>query len=120
VKAKTYRYLFWSIWFALVPLALAVLTQRLLAPADNFGSGGGLDTILYWIKDQPIPSIIIFFTLYEALLYNYRHHLPLAIARSPERSPGLAAGGARRVRSRSAAPRRGRARAPIAPRRGRA
>jgi signal peptidase I len=83
VKAKTYRYLFWSIWFALVPLALAVLTQRLLAPADDFGAGGWLDGALYWIKDQPLPSIIIFFTIFEALLYNYRHHLPLAALAHP-------------------------------------
>jgi signal peptidase I len=83
VKAKTYRYLFWSIWFALVPLALAVLTQRLLAPTDDFGPSSGLDKLLWWIKDQPLPSIIVFFTIFEAILYNYRHHLPLAALASP-------------------------------------
>ncbi len=87
MKAKTYRYLFWSIWFALVPLALAIFTQRLLAPSDEFGPtsglGGALFVVLSAIKDQPIPAIIVFFTIFEAVLYNYRHHLPLAALASP-------------------------------------
>ncbi|HVJ20934.1 MAG TPA: signal peptidase I, partial [Polyangiaceae bacterium] len=87
MKAKTYRYLFWSIWFALVPLALAVITQRLLAPADDFGPTSGMGGAVYWllskIKDQPLPAIIVFFTIFEAILYNYRHQLPLAALASP-------------------------------------
>lgn len=89
MKAKTYRYLFRSIWYALVPLALAILTQRLLAPSGDFASEGVLDKILYWIKDQPLPSIILFFMLYEALFYNYRHHLPLAAQAHPSDRPDL-------------------------------
>ncbi len=83
MKAKTYRYLFWAIWFALVPLTLAIITQRLLAPADDFGPSSWLEKALWWIKDQPLPSIIGFFTVFEAVLYNYRHHLPLAALASP-------------------------------------
>jgi signal peptidase I len=37
-----------------------------------------LDEVLYFIGDQRIPATIGFFTLYEMLVYHYRHVLPLA------------------------------------------
>ena len=42
---KLFRYLFWALWFVLVPLALAGLTIWLLTPADVDPTATGFDRI---------------------------------------------------------------------------
>ena len=36
MNAKTYRFIFWPLWFVLVPGVLGYLTVTLLAPSDDF------------------------------------------------------------------------------------
>lgn len=78
VNAKTYRFIFWPLWFVLVPLLLGYFTVLLLAPSEDFVPVSAVDQVLWWIRDQRVPAMIVFFALYEMLLYRYRHHLPFA------------------------------------------
>lgn len=77
VHTAKLRYVFWPLWFVLVPLALAACTLWLLMPAD--GEVVGAFGRLRWIvQDQPIPALIVLFTIFEMVLYHFRHSLPLA------------------------------------------
>lgn len=80
MNAKNLRFLFWPLWFVLVPAVLGYLTVTLLAPAEDFTPNGLIEQILWRIRDQRVPAMIVFFAAYEMLLYRYRHHLPLAAA----------------------------------------
>ena len=75
---KLYRFVVWPIWFVLVPLVLAHFTVRLLSPGPGFEPVTLIDRLLWAIDDQPIPATIGFFTLFEMLVYHYRHLLPFA------------------------------------------
>jgi signal peptidase I len=75
---KFFRYAFWLLWFFLVPLALAALSVRLLKPTDSFVPTGVLERIRWLVQDQQIPAGIVLFTVFEMVLYHYRHYLPFA------------------------------------------
>jgi len=75
---KLYRFVVWPIWFVLVPLVLAHFTVRILSPGAGFEPVTLIDRLLWAIDDQPIPATIGFFTLFEMLVYHYRHVLPFA------------------------------------------
>ncbi len=76
MNPKTYRYLLWPLWFVIVPAALSVLTYNLVAPSEQVIQVTLWDNIQYWVKDQPVPTLIVLFTAFEMLLYSYRHALP--------------------------------------------
>ncbi len=78
MNAKLYRYVFWPLWFVVVPLGLATLTVWLLSPGEAMIPQTGFQQIRWFIQDQKVPAIIVFFTLYEMVLYQLRHSLPLA------------------------------------------
>jgi signal peptidase I len=78
LNPKVYRFVVWPIWFVVVPLLLAHFTVALLSPGPSFEPVTLLDRVLWAISDQPIPATIGFFTLFEMLIYHYRHLLPLA------------------------------------------
>jgi signal peptidase I len=75
---KKARVVLWPIWFFALPLALAWITVQILSPGEGFKPSTFLDQVLFWIGDQRVPATIGFFTLYEMLVYHYRHALPLA------------------------------------------
>jgi signal peptidase I len=75
---KKARVVLWPLWFLALPLGLAWLTVQILSPGEGFRPSTMLDEVLYFIGDQRIPATIGFFTLYEMLVYHYRHVLPLA------------------------------------------
>ncbi|HET9931408.1 MAG TPA: hypothetical protein VFQ35_11995, partial [Polyangiaceae bacterium] len=71
MNAKNLRFLFWPLWFVLVPALLGYLTVTLLAPVDDFTPTSALEQILWRIRDQRVPAMIVFFAAYEMLLYRY-------------------------------------------------
>jgi signal peptidase I len=75
VKTNYYRFVFWPLWFVVVPLGLALLTLWALVPADGDFSAGA---IRVWVGEQKVPAVIVLFTLYELVLHHFRHVLPLA------------------------------------------
>jgi signal peptidase I len=76
VNPKTYRYLLWPLWFVIVPAALSALTYNLVAPAETVIPITFWDNVQFWVKDQPVPTLIVLFTIFEMVLYSYRHSLP--------------------------------------------
>lgn len=78
MNAKLYRYVFWPLWFFAVPLALATATVWLLGAGSDAVPSGGFGTLRWFVQDQKVPAIIVFFTLYEMGLYHFRHSLPWA------------------------------------------
>src|SRR5262245_5483710 len=78
MNPKVYRFVVWPIWFVVVPLLLAHFTVLLLSPGPSFEPVTLIDRVLWAIDDHPIPATIGFFTLFEMLIYHYRHLLPLA------------------------------------------
>jgi len=77
-KAKLLRYAFWTVWFVLVPLLLAWATVSLLKPSDLEVTADGFDRLRWLVKDQQVPAGIVLFTVFEMVLYHWRHYLPLA------------------------------------------
>lgn len=75
---KLPRTLFWAVWFVLVPLALAALTVWALKPGAGEVATSGFGKLRFIVQDQPVPSGIVLFTLYEMLLYHFRYYLPFA------------------------------------------
>ena len=75
-RTKIFRYLFWGLWFGVVPLVLAWATVELLK-SDVMGPSL-FQHIRWYIYDQWVPALIVFFTIYEMVLYHWRVHLPLA------------------------------------------
>jgi signal peptidase I len=70
-KSSFIRAVFWTLWFIVVPLGLAVFAAKLLA-------GGGSDGMVSsFVREQQVPALIVLFTVFEMGLYSLRHRLPL-------------------------------------------
>lgn len=76
--SRPLRAAFLGFWFFLVPLGLAALTVWVVQPTGHVVGASPLDQLRYWVDDQPVPSLIVLFTLFEMALYRVRHSLPLA------------------------------------------
>ncbi len=72
---KYYRFIFWPLWFVIVPLGLALLTLVLLLPSEGEFAVNG---VRQFIGEQKVPAGIILFTIYELILNHFRHSLPFA------------------------------------------
>lgn len=83
MDTKYYRFVFWPLWFVVVPLALALVTLTLLIPGDPAASTNWLRD---WVGEQKVPAAIVLFTIYELILNHFRHSLPFAsqVGASPE------------------------------------
>src|SRR5262249_29694642 len=60
-----------------LPFALASASVPLLQPAANDFNPSALPR---FVKDQPIPTGIVLFTVFAMVLWRFRHELPLAAA----------------------------------------
>jgi signal peptidase I len=76
VNAKLSRYVFWPLWFVVVPLVLCVLVVWLVKPAQDFTPVTLFERFQWEVRDQQVPAYILFFTIFEMILYSYRHSLP--------------------------------------------
>lgn len=72
-KQVLIRYVFWTLWFLVVPASFAVgVVMWCESSPDSLGEIGN------WVRDQNLPAGIVLFTLVEMALYSLRHYLPLA------------------------------------------
>lgn len=79
MQSKLYRWVFWPLWFVVIPLTVATLLVSALAAGDAAIPSDGLLGWLRWFaQDQKVPAIIVFFTAVEMVLYQLRHSLPFA------------------------------------------
>ena len=72
-KQVLIRYVFWTLWFLVIPAAFAVAVVMWCET-----SGDALGEVGAWIRDQRVPAGIVLFTIAEMTLYYFRHYLPLA------------------------------------------
>ncbi|HTV20491.1 MAG TPA: signal peptidase I [Polyangiaceae bacterium] len=84
-RTDALRYFFWAFWFFLVPAAAAYGLIIWLSANDL---AGPLDEAA---REQSVPAGIVAFTLFEGVLWYFRHRLPFA---SPLLSSLAAGGGA--------------------------
>ncbi|HYQ30252.1 MAG TPA: S26 family signal peptidase, partial [Polyangiaceae bacterium] len=68
--------MFWPLWFVVVPLALCMLVVWLVKPAQDFTPVTLFERFQWEVRDQQVPAYILFFTIFEMVLYSYRHALP--------------------------------------------
>jgi len=85
VNAKLSRYVFWPLWFVVVPLVLCVLVVWLVKPTQDFTPVTLFERFQWEVRDQQVPAYILFFTIFEMVLYSYRHSLPFV---SGQAGPG--------------------------------
>jgi signal peptidase I len=71
-RTEALRYLFWVFWFFLVPAAAAYGLIIWLSASDI---AGPLDEAA---REQSVPAGIVAFTLFEGLLWYFRHRLPFS------------------------------------------
>lgn len=89
MKQQVIRFLFGPFWFFLLPLGTSILVVSLLSLEPNSLPSGGIDYVRYWIGGQKVPAIILFFIVFEMLLYRLRFTLPLADELTSLSSHGL-------------------------------
>lgn len=71
-RTEALRYLFWAFWFLLVPAAAAYGLIIWLSANDI---AGPLDEAA---REQSVPAGIVAFTLFEGVLWYFRHRLPFS------------------------------------------
>ncbi len=90
MSKKIYRWLFVLGWFVLLPLALTSITISSLSTDPNgFPGDGVMGQVRWFVTEQKVPSLIIFFTLFEAVIYSLRYNLPWADVVGVAGRPGL-------------------------------
>jgi signal peptidase I len=78
-RSKLLRYLFLAFWFALLPLLLAWVTvEALKADVGADAARFSFQWFRWVLHDQWVPALIVFFTVFEMVLYQFRHSLPFA------------------------------------------
>lgn len=82
-RTDALRHFFWAFWFFLVPAAAAygliiwLSASELAGPFDDAA------------REQSVPAGIVAFTLFEGLLWYFRHRLPFFASLSMGGRPGL-------------------------------
>jgi signal peptidase I len=82
-RTEALRYFFWGFWFFLVPAAAAYGLITWLSANDI---AGPLDEAA---REQSVPAGIVAFTLFEGVLWYFRHRLPFSAPLSMAGRMGL-------------------------------
>ena len=77
-RSRLLRSFYWTVWFALLPIALASALVWALTPPSGSELSSGLGAIQSLVRAQPVPVGIVLFTLFEIALWAARHQLPFA------------------------------------------
>jgi signal peptidase I len=84
---RIFKTLYWVSWFVIVPAALAEIFREVVTPASGVVPQGSFAWLQSIVADQPVPVLIVAFTLFEMALWTARHHLPLSkFAHPPARA----------------------------------
>ena len=77
-RSRLLRYLYWTIWFVLLPIVLASVFVWALTPPSGAEVNGVLGWLESLVRAQPVPVGIVLFTLFEIVLWGARHQLPFS------------------------------------------
>jgi signal peptidase I len=83
------RTLYWTLWFFVAPLCLALILVWALTPPSGVDPAGILGWIESAVREQPVPVAIVAFTFFEMALWAARHELPFARHALPPLRPGV-------------------------------
>lgn len=86
---KIYRWAFVALWFILIPLGLTLITISGLAGDGDALPTSSMNQLQYFVTEQKVPALIIFFVLFETVIYGFRYALPLADKVGIAGRPGL-------------------------------
>jgi len=88
-RSRLLRFVYWTVWFVLLPIVMACLLVWALTPASGAESTGVLAWLESVVRSQPVPVGIVLFTVFEIALWAARHQLPLARHAHPPLRPDL-------------------------------
>ncbi len=77
-RIRALRYLYWALWFVILPVVLACALIWALTPPGGAELTNGLGAVQSLVHGQPVPVGIVLFTLFEIALWAARHQLPFA------------------------------------------
>jgi signal peptidase I len=77
-ELRIIRTLYWTLWFVVAPLCLALVLVWGLTPPSGVDPAGAIGWIESAVREQPVPVVIVAFTLFEMALWAARHELPFA------------------------------------------
>lgn len=92
---KINRWVFVGLWFVILPLGLTVMTLSLVGAGHDALPEGLFGQLGWFVREQKVPSLIIFFTIFEAIIYGSRYSLPFADKVGVAGRPGLPKGSRR-------------------------
>jgi len=77
-NSKLLRLAFLGVWFVAAPFALAYVAVKLLgAPADLVATDL-FGVVRTFVREQEVPAGIVLFTIFEMVLWSFRHELPFS------------------------------------------
>jgi signal peptidase I len=88
-ELRIIRTLYWTLWFVVVPLCLALIFVWGLTPPSGVDQAGFWGWIESAVREQPVPVAIVAFTLFEMALWAARHELPFARHALPPLRAGI-------------------------------
>jgi signal peptidase I len=77
-RSYVLRFIYWLVWFVLLPVVLASFSVWVLTPSGSAEGGGILGWVQSLVHAQPVPVGIVLFTFFEVVLWSGRHRLPFA------------------------------------------
>ncbi len=80
MKNKISRLAFVLVWFILVPLGLTIIAISSLSDPYASMSSGMLGSLRWFVTEQKVPALIVFFVVFETIIYSMRYVLPFAAA----------------------------------------
>ncbi|NOU28926.1 MAG: signal peptidase I [Polyangiaceae bacterium] len=72
------RLAYWTVFFVAVPFGLACLFVWALTPPSGVEAHGPFAWLQTIVREQPVPVVIVAFTVFETAIWFARHKLPLA------------------------------------------
>jgi signal peptidase I len=86
-RSRPLRWLYWTVWFGIVPVALSSFVLWALSPAGGSEMPGPLGWAQSMVRSQSVPVVIVLFTMFEVVLWAFRLRLPLSrYAHPPHRA----------------------------------
>jgi signal peptidase I len=87
--SRTLRFLYWVVWFVALPLFGAIVMVWLLTPPSGVDPQGPLGFVRSFVREQPVPTTIALFTMFEMSVWSLRHKLPFSRHAHPALRPGV-------------------------------
>jgi signal peptidase I len=88
-RSRLLRLVYWFVWFGVVPIVGSCFLVWALSPPSGAEPSGGFGFLQSLVRAQPVPVMIVLFTVFEIALWAARHQLPLSRHAHPPLRPDL-------------------------------